>query len=102
MTPMLKAQIYIDQDELFQDKPLYEFILKLLITHNISGATVFRGRFGYGEGQHLNRPNDLFSFDETPFMISLIDDDEKVKQALTALRQVYKGGFIITHAVEKW
>lgn len=99
---MLKAQIYIDQDELFQDKPLYEFILKLLINQNISGATVFRGRFGYGEGQHLNRPHDLFSFDETPFMISFIDDDDKVKQALTALRQVYKGGFIITHAVEKW
>lgn len=99
---MLKAEIYIDQDELIGDKPLYEFILKFLIARGISGATLFRGRLGYGAGQHLNRPDDLFSFDEVPLMITFIDTEEKVRAALTALRTIVKSGLVITHAVEKW
>lgn len=99
---MLKAQIYIDQDELIDEQPLYEFILQFLIGRKIIGATVFRGRFGYGEAQHLNRPNDLFSFDETPVMITFIDDDQKVRDTLIELRKTVKSGFIITNQVEIW
>lgn len=99
---MLKAQIYIDQDELLGSEPLYEFILKFLIERKIKGATLFRGRLGYGEGRHLNRPNDLFSFDETPGMITFIDEESKVRETLTELRLTVKSGFIITQHVEIW
>lgn len=99
---MTQAQIFIDADDLKETQLVYEFILQFLIVQNIKGATVFRGRLGYGENQRLNRPNDLFSFDETPMMITFIDDDEKVKSVLTELRSQYKGGFIVTHHVEKW
>jgi PII-like signaling protein len=99
---MIQAQIYIDKDELKGAKPLYEYILRILIEQNIQGATVFHGKLGYGAHQYLNRPNDWFSFDETPLLIIFIDEDEKVKLALKALREVYKGGFIVTNQVEKW
>jgi uncharacterized protein len=99
---MIQAQIFIDADDLKGTQLVYEFILQFLIVKNIKGATVFRGRLGYGENQRLNRPNDLFSFDETPMMVTFIDDDEKVRTVLTELRNQYKGGFIVTHQVEKW
>ena len=99
---MLQAQIYVDKDALKGSHPLYEFILQFLIRHKIKGATVFRGTLGYGKDQYLNRPTALFSFDSTPMMITFIDDDEKVKAALTALRKEMKGGYIITSQVEQW
>jgi PII-like signaling protein len=99
---MLQAQIYFDKDELQGMQPLYEYILHFLIKEKIQGATVFRGRLGYGENQKLNRPNDLFSFDETPMMITFIDEDEKIRAVLTALRKEMIHGFIITNQVEKW
>ncbi len=99
---MLKAQIFIDQDELVGDKALYEFIMEFLIDQNIKGATMFRGRLGYGEGQHLKRPNDLFSFDETPIMITFIDEENKIRDTLTELRKTVKSGFIITQHVDIW
>ncbi|EJL71429.1 DUF190 domain-containing protein [Chryseobacterium populi] len=99
---MIQAQIFIDADDLKGTQLGYEFILQFLIVHNIKGATVFRGRLGYGENQYINRPNNLFSFDQTPIMITFIDDDEKVKTVLTELRNLYRGGFIVTHQVEKW
>lgn len=99
---MIQAQIFIDADELKGTQPLHEFIMQFLIKHKASGATLFRGRQGFGSNQHLKIPNQLFSFDETPMLISFIDDDKKVKQTLTELRKVYSGGFIVIHTVEQW
>lgn len=99
---MLQAQIFIDKDELMDTQPLYEFILQFLIKYKIKGATVFQGKLGYGENQKLNRPSELFSFDETPMMITFIDEEEKAKAALTALRKEIKNGFIVTNKVDIW
>ncbi|MES2519019.1 MAG: DUF190 domain-containing protein [Bacteroidota bacterium] len=99
---MLQAQIFIDQDELLGSSTLQEFIIQFLIAQKVKGLTVFKGISGFGANQHFNRPNDLFSFDEIPILITFIDDTEKVKSALTALRATVKSGFIITNEVDQW
>lgn len=98
---MLQAQIFIGTDQWKGDQPLYEFILQLLVKQRVQGATLVRASMGF-DGKHLNRPNDLFSFDETPMIITFIDEEEKVKSALTLLRSEVKSGFIITNHVDKW
>lgn len=99
---MLQAQIYIDKDELLGSQPLYEFILHFLTSNKIAGATAFRGQIGFGANQQMNRPHTFFSFDEVPMMITFIDEDEKVKAALKSLRELWTGGLVVTHQVEKW
>ena len=100
---MLQAQIYIDKDELHDDmKPLHEFIFSFLIHHKVRGATAFRGQIGFGPNQHLKRPDELFSFDEPPMMITFIDEDQKVKHVLTQLRKIVKHGIFIANPVEAW
>lgn len=99
---MLQAQIYIDKDELKGTKPLHEFIMHLLIDNGIAGATSFIGHSGFGRHHRLKQPAQQFSFDETPMIIKFIDDDKKVKAALTELRKLYRGGFIVTHVVNEW
>ncbi|AYB31719.1 DUF190 domain-containing protein [Chryseolinea soli] len=97
---MLQAQIFIDKDELHGSQPLFEYIIRFLIRHKIKGATAFRGHIGFGLNQHLKRPDDLFSFDEPPMMITFIDEDEKVINTVSQLRKEFKNGLIITHPVE--
>jgi PII-like signaling protein len=97
---MLQAQIFIDKDELHGSQPLFEYILRFLIRQKIKGATAFRGQIGFGSNQHLKRPDDLFSFDEPPIMITFIDEDEKVINTVSQLRKEFKNGLIITHPVE--
>jgi PII-like signaling protein len=99
---MIQAQIFVDKDELIGSEPLYIFIVKFLLKQHIMGATALQGKMGYGDSQHLNRPDELFSFDETPIIITCIDEDDKVITAIKGLRKVYKGGFISTHPVDKW
>ena len=99
---MIQAQIFVDKDDLMGTEPIYQFIVRFLLQHHIMGATAFQGKIGYGDSQHVNRPGELFSFDETPIIVTCIDEDAKVIAAIKELRQVYKGGFIVTHPVDRW
>ncbi|MBS1634384.1 MAG: DUF190 domain-containing protein [Bacteroidetes bacterium] len=97
---MIQAQIFIDKDEIYQDKLLYNFIMEFLLHQDISGATAFNGFMGFGANQQLKQPNRLFSFDEEPMLITFIDDDAKVLKALKELRTLTKAGYIVTNPVE--
>ncbi|MCW3464179.1 DUF190 domain-containing protein [Chitinophaga nivalis] len=97
---MLQAQIFIDKDDLYGTRPLYEFIMQQLLLNKVKGATVYKGIMGFGANQQMKRPDQMFSFDDPPIVITFIDEDAKVRDVLTRLRQEYKGGFIITHHVD--
>jgi len=71
---MLQAQIYIDKDELKGMQPLHQFIMQLLIVNGIAGATAFVGHSGFGVHHRLKQPTQQFSFDETPMLITFIDE----------------------------
>lgn len=98
----LQAQIYIDKDKMIGTEPLFQFIMKLLMEHGIAGATSFTGFSGFGKHQILKQPGRQFSFDETPLLITFIDTEEKVKEAINELRKQYRGGFITTHSITQW
>lgn len=99
---MIQAHIFIDKDEIKGLEPLHKFIMRLLMDQGIAGATSFKGETGFGRHHRLKQPTRQFSFDETPMLITFIDEKEKVKRALTELRKQYRSGFIVTHAVEQW
>jgi hypothetical protein len=99
---MLQAQIFIDKDELRESGKLYEFILDFLLQHNVAGATVYQGISGFGPNQHIKNPHSLFSFDETPLVITFIDENEKVRNVLRELRLLVKSGLFIVHSVETY
>lgn len=97
---MLQAQIFVDKDEQKGTLPLYEFIMQFLLLNHVNGATAFKGVMGFGKNEQMKRPGELFSFDETPMVITFVDEEEKVKDVLHKLRAEYKGGLIITHHVD--
>lgn len=99
---MLQAHIYIDKDKQIGKQSLHQFIMQLLIKNGIAGATSFTGYSGFGKHQRLKQPGLQFSFDETPLLITFIDEEDKVKEALNELRKQYRGGYIVTHSVEQW
>ena len=97
---MTQAQIFIDKDELHDERKLYEFVMEFLLSRKVSGATAFEGLIGFGPDRQMQRPGRLFSFDEPPMMIVFVDEDEKAKRVIAELREEFKGGLIITSKVE--
>ena len=101
-TKMLKAQLFINKEEQKGSKSLHQFIMEFLIQQGIVGATVVRGHAGFGSKRKLKQPDLLFSFDETPMIITFIDEEMKVKRVLKGLGEQTKSALIITSAVEKF
>jgi PII-like signaling protein len=99
---MLQAQIFLDKDQWKGNQQLYHFVLEFLIHQKIKGATVFEGIAGFGKKHYIQNPYGLFSFDDLPIMITFVDQEEKIRQVLSLLRQEMNAGYIITHQVEIW
>ena len=98
---MLQGQIFIDMDEFHRSRPLHDYILHFLAEHDITGATSFKGHTGFGKNHQIKRPTELFSFDEPPMLIMFIDEDDKVRAVIEALRKEVTNAFITVHRVEK-
>lgn len=98
---MLELKIFIDEDDAFEGKPLYKYLVRYLMSHNISGATIFRGHMGFGAQHHLHNPRYFAGFDERPIMLLVIDSEEKIRAVLPHLKEVVTDGLIVFHHVER-
>src|SRR6185369_5960879 len=99
---MTQAQIFIDKDDLYNDRKLHEFVMEFLLSRKVLGATSFEGFSGFGPDHQLQRPDRLFSFDEPPMVITFVDEDDKARAVVKELRDIFKGGLIVTSQVERW
>ncbi len=71
-------RIYIDNQDKFEDRPLWEEILKKVKEHGMAGATVFKGVAGIGAHTELRSFNVFTISQELPLVIELIDSEEKI------------------------
>ena len=71
-------RIYIDNQDKFEGKPLWEEILKKVKEYNVAGATVFKGVAGIGAHTEIRSFNVFTISQELPLVIEIIDSEEKV------------------------
>lgn len=98
---MVEIKFFLDENDLYQDKPKHEYIMRYLMHHSIMGASVFSAIIGYGHKHHLHHPQNLGNVDENPIMIMFIDEEEKVEQVLPHLKEVLNQGLIVKTKVEQ-
>ncbi len=98
---MLEVTMFLDEDDLYQGKPMHEYIMRYLMYHKIIGASLFGALMGYGSKHHLHHPKGLGGMDEEPIMIIFIDEEEKVRPVLPHLKEVVKEGLIVVKKVER-
>ena len=98
---MLQVQLFLHEEDYFQDHQSCEHILRYLLHHKILGATMFKGHMGFGSGRHLNAPRKFGASDALPVMIMFIDEEEKVRGVLAHLKEVIGDGLIVSQRVER-
>lgn len=98
---MLEVTIFLDEDDIYQGKPMHEHIMHHLMHHTIVGATVFAAMGGYGHKRHLHYPKKIGAADEAPLMILFVDEDAKVNAVLPHLKEVVREGLIIVKKAER-
>jgi uncharacterized protein len=92
-------RIHFGEDDKWHDRPLYEAIVMKCRELDIAGATVFRGIEGYGASSLIHKQHFLRSSDR-PIMVSVVDNEEKIKTLIPALDEMVDDGLIAMSEVE--
>lgn len=98
--PAKLLRVFLGEADRWHGEPLYDAIVKKLRMLEIAGATVYRGILGYGAKGHEHRRSFFHPTRDLPVMISVIDEPQKIEEAVAAIEQMLDDGLIVISDVE--
>jgi len=93
-------RIFLGEADRWHGEPLYDAIVKQLRMMDIAGATVYRGILGYGAKGHTHKQSFFHVARDLPIMISVVESEEKLKQAAPIVEGMLNDGLIVVSDVE--
>jgi PII-like signaling protein len=93
-------RIYIDEADLWKDKPLYKAIVEAMRANDIAGVTVYRGILGYGAHRRIHKDKALQLSHNCSIMLSAVDTEEKLKSFLPLVDQMVEEGLVVLSNVD--
>jgi len=89
--------VYIDETDTWSEArvPLYEAIVQMLFDHKIAGATVHSGVVGFGVARRLHKRRLFGVTDKKPLTISVVENEQKLRQLLPRLKTMVREGLIV-------
>jgi uncharacterized protein len=94
-------RVFIGEDDRWHGgKRLYEAIVESLRANDIAGVTVYRGILGYGAHRRFHQERRMSLSQDRPIMLSVIDEETKIRAYLPRLESMVQEGLIVLSAVE--
>ena len=93
-------RIFIGEGDRYQGKPLYEAIVLKAREMHLAGATVLRGPMGFGHSSRLHTAKILRLSEDLPFVIEIVDADEKIDAFLPVLDTMMGSGLVTLEKVK--
>ncbi|KIM00635.1 hypothetical protein CCC_03237 [Paramagnetospirillum magnetotacticum MS-1] len=78
-------RIFVGETDRRDGKPLFESIAIEARKANLAGATVLRGRMGFGHSSRLHSTKILALSEDLPMVIEIVDSWEKIEAFLPIL-----------------
>ncbi|HZZ58801.1 MAG TPA: DUF190 domain-containing protein [Opitutaceae bacterium] len=94
-----RLTIYLGEDKIDVDQPLFKAIVQEARAMHLIGATVIHGSAGYGRSTRLHTSDVLFS-DDLPVIIEIIDTAAKIEPLIERLAKRKEIGLMTCEAVE--
>jgi len=98
-TDSFLLRILIGESDRWEHKPLYEAIVLKAREMQLAGATVLRGPMGFGKSSRLHTAKILRLSMDLPFVIEIVDSEEKINSFLPELDKMIGGGLVTLEKV---
>jgi len=98
--PRKVLRIYIDNDDKYEGKPLWEVLLSKAKEDGIAGATVFKGVAGIGAHSEISSFSVWSMSQKLPVMIEMIDKEDKIMSFLRNVELMIKEGLVTLSDVD--
>ena len=93
-------RLYTDENALVGDRALIDVIVLRARQERLAGATVLRGRKGFGESARMHESRPLDFNDNLPVVIEIVDEEARLRVFLTSLDDLKGIGLITFEKVE--
>jgi PII-like signaling protein len=93
-------RIFIGENDRWRGKPLHEAVVESLRTNDIAGVTVYRGISGYGAHRRFHKEKRLSLSHDLPIILSVIDEEAKIRAYLPVLEQMVDEGLVVLSDVD--
>src|SRR5262249_17301436 len=87
--------IFIDETDQWDNRPLYEAIVRRLRQLGVSGATVTSGMMGFGAHLKVHHKRLFGVSDDRPAVISVVDSESTIRRVLPEIRGMVKEGLVV-------
>ncbi len=89
-----QLRIFIDEDNTYKGKPLYEAIVYEAKELNLAGATVTKGIMGFGADSRISIAKILRLSSHMPVIIEIVDTPENIEKIMPFLDEVVHKGLV--------
>lgn len=93
-------RVFIGENDRSGHLPLYEAIVLKARELHLAGATVLRGPMGFGHSSRLHTAKILRLSEDLPFVIEIVDSEEKINGFLAVLDGMLGSGLVTMEKVK--
>ncbi len=93
-------RVFFGENDKYEGKPLYRYMVEFCKNKGIAGATVFRGILGYGKSSVIHKAGFLSLSSDLPIVVEIIDCEEKIQSILPELSRMVEKGLITLERVK--
>ena len=94
------VRVHVGESDRQGHKPAYEAIVLAARDAGLAGATVLRGRMGFGATSTIHTEKILRLSTDLPVVIEMVDREAKVNEFLPSLKELVGGGMITLEKVQ--
>jgi hypothetical protein len=98
--PVKVLLLFVNEADLWNDRPLYQAIAERLHQLDLAGATVQTGLMGFGHHMRMHHKGLFGVVDDRPVTITVVDEEAKLRAVLPELRQMVREGLIVLFDAE--
>ena len=93
-------RILIGENDKYEKRPLYEWIVRKARESGLAGATVLRGLEGFGAHSRVHTAKILRLSSDLPIVIEIVDTHEKIAQFLPLIDGAITEGLVTLENVK--
>jgi PII-like signaling protein len=93
-------RIFVGENDRFEHSPLYEASVLRAREMHLGGATVLPGPMGFGHSSRLHTTKILRLSEDLPFVIEIVDSEEKINQFLPVWDGMLGSGLVTIEKVK--
>jgi PII-like signaling protein len=92
-------RLYMNADDRFERKPLYEAVVLKARELGLAGASVFSAEIGYGSHRVVHDAMSEYTFTGAPVVVEVVDSEEPIKALLAEFTAMVGEGLVTVSTV---